>query len=305
MFENVNKEKKAGIVCCSNGIHPVHADRMENLKVLLKSIGVDAVFSSCMYAEDGVFSGTARERADALMAFYKDDTVSEIFDVSGGDVANGILPYLDYRVIAESGKRFWGYSDLTTVLNAIYTKTGNPSMLYQIRNILGKDQKQQLDDVKGLLQGVLCFRGETKEDSVVYLEQPGNSFEIPCGFLKGNYMEGVVIGGNIRCFLKLAGTEYLPDFQDKILLLESRGGTVAQMETYLSQLKQLGAFDKCSGILLGTFTEMEAENCKPDMGELVLSYVREDQPVAVTRKIGHGRDAKGILIGSCAKIEDK
>lgn len=67
-------------------------------------------------------------------------------------------------------------------------------------------------------------------------------------------MEGVVIGGNIRCFLKLAGTEYMPDFTDKILLLERYGGTVAQIETYMWQLKQLGAFDKIRVVLLGIFT---------------------------------------------------
>lgn len=34
-------------------------------------------------------------------------------------------------------------------------------------------------------------------------------------------MQGIVVGGNIRCLLKLAGTEYWPDMNGKILLLES------------------------------------------------------------------------------------
>ena len=55
----------------------------------------------------------------------------------------------------------------------------------------------------------------------------------------------------------------------KILLLESRSGKVPQMITFLSQLKQLGVFDKVSGILLGTFTEMESEKCTPTIEELV------------------------------------
>ena len=32
-------------------------------------------------------------------------------------------------------------------------------------------------------------------------------------------MEGIVVGGNIRCLLKLAGTPYWPDMREKILLL--------------------------------------------------------------------------------------
>lgn len=106
-----------------------------------------------------------------------------------------------------------------------------------------------------------------------------------------------MVGGNIRCFLKLAGTEFMPDLKDKILLLESYGGTVPQMETYLCQLQQLGAFDKAAGILLGTFTQMEAEKWIPTMEMLVKKFAGKDLPVAVTKDIGHGTDAKGIIIG--------
>ena len=35
----------------------------------------------------------------------------------------------------------------------------------------------------------------------------------------------------------LAGTEYWPNMNNKILLLEARSGTIGQMTTYLSQLK--------------------------------------------------------------------
>ena len=126
----------------------------------------------------------------------------------------------------------------------------------------------------------------------------GNAlYKIDYDFVQGNSMQGIVVGGNIRCLLKLAGTEYMPDFTDKILLLESYSGTVPKMETYLCQLQQLGVFDKVSGILLGTFTEMEEKNCKPRMKELVQRIVRVDMPIAVTKDIGHGTDAKAIIIG--------
>ena len=62
-----------------------------------------------------------------------------IFDVSGGDVANGILPYLDFSVIEKSRAVFWGYSDLTTIINGIYRKTGRSSVLYLVRNLLAED----------------------------------------------------------------------------------------------------------------------------------------------------------------------
>ena len=69
------------------------------------------------------------------MKFYEDDSVTDIFDVSGGDMANEILSYLDFQTIAYEKKHFWGYSDLTTIINAIYARTGKSSVLYQIRNL--------------------------------------------------------------------------------------------------------------------------------------------------------------------------
>ena len=89
----------------------------------------------------------------------------------------------------------------------------------------------------------------------------------------------------------------MPNFDNKILLLESYGGTIAQMNTYLNQLKQLGAFDRINGVLLGTFTQMESENIFPTMEMIIKGYVRSDTPIAVTRNIGHGTDSKGIIIG--------
>ena len=84
-------------------------------------------------------------------------------------------------------------------------------------------------------------------------------FQLNYHFIQQKEMHGVVVGGNIRCFLKLAGTEYMPDLNDKILLLEARGGTVPQMETYLRQLQQLGAFKRLPAFCLN-FTEMKQRN---------------------------------------------
>lgn len=58
------------------------------------------------------------------MSFYRVQEIQAILDLSGGDLANELLPYLDYEVIGKSQAEFWGYSDLTTILNAIYAKTG-------------------------------------------------------------------------------------------------------------------------------------------------------------------------------------
>lgn len=276
----IKKGDKIGIVCCSNGWKKEYSEQITYLENTLLSIGLWPIFGDCIYARQSVFGGTARQRAQSLMKFYEDEEIKGIFDISGGDIANGVLPYLDFDRIADNPKMFWGYSDLTTVINAIYTKTGKPSVLYQLRHLIYEHKDQQIKDFSNTV-----------------LHNGKELFDISYRFLQQEAMEGVVIGGNIRCFLKLAGTEYMPDFQDKILLLEGRGGTVPQMETYLCQLKQLGAFDKVKGILLGTFTQMEARECRPTMADMVQGFAGKELPIAVTRDIGHGTDAKGIVIG--------
>lgn len=271
---------KIGIVCCSNGQKRTYCEKLKYLADTLSSIGLHAVFSDFIYEKEDVFSGNARERAQALMKFYTDDEIRGIFDISGGDLANGILPYLDYDIIADSEKLFWGYSDLTTVINAIYAKTGKTSVLYQIRNLIYEHGEEQLVNFKNTV-----------------LDGGDDLLQLDYRFLQKKEMCGVIVGGNIRCFLKLAGTTFLPDLKGKILLLESRGGTPAQIETYLRQLEQLGAFKKAAGILLGTFTQMEAECHAPTAEALVKEIAGSDMPIAVTKNIGHGTDAKAVLIG--------
>lgn len=278
---------KIGIVCCSNGQKTTYAEKIKRLENTLINIGLQPVFSDYIYEKESIFSGIAKERANALMNFYKDDEIKGIFDISGGDVANGILSYLDYDVIANSSKMFWGYSDLTTVINAIYKKTGKASVLYQIRNLIYEHKEEQIADFI---------------NTAMHNER--DLFHIDYKFIQQSKMRGIVVGGNIRCFLKLAGTEYMPELNDKILLLESFGGTVAKMETYLCQLKQIGAFDKVAGIILGTFTEMDRENYIPTIETLVKRTVGQDLPIVVTRNIGHGTDSKGMIIGQEIYLEE-
>lgn len=277
---------KIGIVCCSNGWEKRKETKIRRLESVLLGMHFVPVFSPYIFERGSVESGSAVERAQALMDFYRDDSVRGIFDISGGDIANGILPYLDYEAIAACDKMFWGYSDLTTVINAIYTKTGKPSALYQICNFMYDHAEEQQENFKNAVFG----NRETL-------------FQFPYTFLQGTTMKGVVVGGNVRCFLKLAGTPYFPELTDKILVLESLGGTVPQMLTYFSQLQQLGAFKQVRGILLGTFTQMEQEKCKPDVWTLLKRFITPELPVAKTAFIGHGTDSRAVMVGKYGEFE--
>ena len=268
--------KRAAIVACSNARQSKYRQETEDLTAFLESIGIQAELSDCIYSDDGVFSGTPRERAAQLMKMFRDPEIEEIYDISGGDVANQILDELDYGAIEASKATFCGYSDLSTVINAIYTMTGKESVLYQVRNTV---------------------RGNNTALQRERFHERTELFTPAFTFVQNSAMKGVVVGGNIRCFLKLAGTRYFPDLQGKVLLLESLGGEVPQMAAYLAQLKQLGAFDKVNGVLLGTFTTMERNQSTPDIVSLVKEVCGPALPIATTLEIGHGDDSKAIIIG--------
>ena len=275
--------KTVGIVACSNGQKEEYRSQNDELAAYLESTGRKVISGNCIYEKNGPFSGTGKERAAELMKFFGNPGIDEIYDISGGDIANQILDDLDYEVIRRSRAVFWGYSDLTTIINAIYARSGKSSVLYSIENLV---------------------RG-AKELQRHRFEREEELFRPDFRFVRGESMEGIVIGGNIRCFLKLAGTRYFPDVKGKVLFLESFGGEVPQMITYLSQLKQLGVFEQINGVLLGTFTQMEAKKCQPDVIALVKEFAGDHVPIAHTEEIGHGKDSKAIRIGERIRLTDR
>ena len=270
-----------GISACSDSRKESERKNINELYSVLKNIGLNVISSKYIYANDGTFSISIQEKADALMELYTDNRIKAIFDISGGDMCNELLDKLDYNIIKENNKPFFGYSDLTAIINAIYAKTKNVSYLYQIKNIVSEYSEEQQ---KSFI------------DTIILNKNSLLNFDYR--FIQGESMSGIVIGGNIRCLLKLAGTEYMPDFSEKILFLESLGGGVERAAACLSQLRQLGVFKRIKGIILGQFTYMTENNCKPLIEEIVLREIEgENIPIARTYQIGHSKDSKSIKVG--------
>ncbi|NLK94177.1 MAG: LD-carboxypeptidase [Clostridiales bacterium] len=278
---NLSKGDSVGIVASSNGININMKDKLEYLFNKLENMGLNIILSKYIYMKYSEYNGTGIERAGEINRFFADKSIKVIFDISGGDLANEVLDYLDYKLIAENPKGFFGYSDLSVILNAINSKANIVTYNYQLRNLIGSFEKIQ-----------------TTNFINTFFYNDGSLFNLDFQWIQGNEMAGKVVGGNIRCFLKLAGTKYMPDFNNKILLLESLNGNVAKIATALEQYKQIGAFSNINGIILGTFTEMERENYDINVVDLVKKAINNDNlPIVKTKSIGHGQDAKCIAIG--------
>ena len=282
----LNRNDKIALVVCSNGKNIEDKDRLEKLESILVEMGLVPVFTKYIYKDKFGRGAKAQVRAEELMSFYKNKEIKAIFDISGGDIANEILDYLDYDVIKRNYKPFFGYSDLTTVLNALRSQMNEVNYLYQILNII------ESEEIKTSFENTFMKNEQTL-------------FDVKWKFLQGSRIEGEVIGGNIRCFLKLVGTRYFPKVKNKVLFIEGLGTSIEGLVTHLAQLKQIGVFDKISGLLIGTFTKIEKEISVEELFELIQEYIPSSLAVAKTQEVGHAKNSKALKIGEKIYIKNE
>ncbi|OWA37180.1 hypothetical protein B9G55_03680 [Saccharibacillus sp. O16] len=269
------------LIACSDGIVPESRARIDELGSYLREVGLKVEESRTLMRRIGPFSGTPQERADELHRLFADPQVAAIFDLSGGDSANQMLPLLDYPAIQRANKPLFGLSDLCAVLNAISARSGIHTYHYRILNLVGTYRERQRE---------AFYR--------TFFEGLPDLYTFDFEFLQGEDLNGDVIGGNLRCLLKLAGTPYWPDVTGKVLLLESLSGNASRILSLLAQLSQTGALDRCSGLLLGTFTELEGRGESDVVHDYLLEQTRERQiPIVRSKQIGHGEDAKCVILG--------
>lgn len=277
----LNINDTIALVACSNGLDKNTTTKINELINILNSLNLNVVLSNSLYKDENNNSYSYEIRAKELMNFYKDNTINAIFDLSGGDLCNEILDFLDYEFISTCNKPFFGYSDLSVILNALLTKSNTINYNYQLRNLIREDSENQIINFKNSV-----------------LEGTNDLFNFSYKWLQGKSMMGEVVGGNIRCFLKLAGTKFIPSFNGKILFLEALSGDINKISTFLTQYKQIGAFTNINGILLGSFTELEKDFSEEEVINIILRKINNpDLPIAKTNELGHGANSKCIAIG--------
>ncbi len=259
------------LVCCSDARNEDERSTIDAVASLLASFGLAVSVDYGMF--DPARNTDAKIRADRLARFMENPDISAIFDVSGGNLSNGLLSYLDINCAAKTGKAFFCYSDLTTLANPL-ADAGVPIYLYQVRNLTGGKGSANIEPFRQLIFGE---------------SQTLTSFAVR--FVRGGGMRGRAVGGNLRSLLKLAATPHWPDFKDCLLFLEALGGDAAFIETCFAQLGQTGALDAAAGVVLGTFTALENERYNP--ADIALRWMPKDKPLALTASLGHGAHGHG------------
>lgn len=269
------KEKKIQRVMllgCSDGLSPQSTSVHALCRTLEQEYAIAAETSETMYQTPNGMTQPAHLRAKALQDAFQRSDIDAIFDLSGGDAANAVLPFLDFKAICCTPKPFFGYSDLSVLLNPLHEQSNLPVFYFQARF---------------LAENLVC-----RAHFSTVLSDVKKTVLQHYTFLQGSELFGTIVGGNIRCTLKLIGTPWQPNFKNRILFLESLSGGLTRIETMLWQYRHIGAFAQCNGILLGNFTELAKKHMLPQLYALICEIVDDPSlPIVCTTEVGHQPDS--------------
>jgi muramoyltetrapeptide carboxypeptidase len=119
------KGSKIAITAFSSGVPEELHQRLDIVISNLKKSGFDVVEGNCLRENIKHVSSSSELRAQELMKFLCDETISAIAPPWGGEFAMDILPLLDYeRLKTVKPKWIFGYSDVSTIAVALMTKLG-------------------------------------------------------------------------------------------------------------------------------------------------------------------------------------
>lgn len=214
----------------------------------LEAMGLTVKVGQHVLARHGYLAGTDKQRADDLNAAFEDKDVKAVFCLRGGWGCARMLPFVDFAAIARNPKALIGYSDVTTLLNAVYAKTG----LITFHGPNGDSPWRQAswNAFKALL-----FDGKTPHLANEPVADGTLAKRLGrAQTLRSGTAEGRLIGGNLTLITNLLGTPYLPDMQGHILCIEEVDEAIYRCDRMLTQLSNAGVFDQVAGVVLGTFS---------------------------------------------------
>lgn len=278
-----------GVVAPSNPIINENIEEINKAKEIIEKKSFKVKFSKNLFSNTNGYSATAKEKAQDINEMFLDKEVKMIWCAKGGENSNSVLDYLDYEVIKNNPKIICGYSDITSLTNAIYQKTGLVTFSStNFKTIATDETDYSLNEV--LKKFTECNLELGNLDDKEFAINEGKA-------------EGTLIGGNLSLIYGLTCGKYALDFQNKILFLEELGfeSEPSLVSNHLYYMKQNGVFDKIKGLWIGNY---EHESGIP-LEKIVLDTLDNDIkfPIIKCNYFGHIEKKTVIPIGIKARID--
>lgn len=285
----LKKGDTIGVIAPSNYIEKDDLEYINASIALMEASGFKVKFGKYVF-EDTLGYGTSPEKraADINWAF-KDDEVKAIMCVKGGEDSNTTLDYIDYEMIKKHPKIICGFSDNTSILNAIHEKTGlvtyhGPTFKSLTSWETGYAYKQFIktfvEDTGSLIMG-----------------EPEDEYTT----IQAGQATGELVGGNLSLFTKLVCGKYAVNLQDKILFLEELGFEAApeMVNSNIYYLKQNGVFDRIAGLWIGNYEHPS----KVSIEKIIKNAIGDEYKFPIIKSDNFGHIDKKIIIPIGTKAE--
>jgi muramoyltetrapeptide carboxypeptidase len=282
-------------------------------KIALKNlagINLQVTYGKNCEEKDEFNSSSIASRVADIHDAFADPNVKGILTAIGGYNSNQLLNYLDYDLIKVNPKVFCGYSDITALGIAIFSKTGLVTYSGPHFSTFGMEKglEYTIEYFKKCLMKAVPFvvtPSEEWSDDRWYQDEVNRSFIPNEGFLIINdgQAEGKLLGGNLCTLNLLQGTEYMPSLADSILLLEDDNESKpSTFDRDLQSLIHQAGFENVKGLIIGRFQqESEMEQAK------LVQMIRSKReltgiPVIANADFGHTTPQFAFPIGGRGRL---
>jgi muramoyltetrapeptide carboxypeptidase len=277
----------------------------------LQNLGLEVQVGKNVFKKMGYLAGTDMERAEDLNLAFADKNVKAIMAMRGGYGCGRILELLDYDLIRNNPKILAGFSDVTALLSAIYTKTNLVSFHSPMGTSVWNDFTTT-NFCKVLFENQLAENEPKQKIILQNNSQKGDNLTQTSDRINTIYAgeaEGIFLGGNLTVFVSLIGTPYLPSlaiFENSILFLEEVNEEIYKIDRLFCQLQLSGILSKIKGIVLGKFTNCGHGNrfSSLTLEEVFDHYILPLKiPAFSGTMIGHINHKFTIPVGGKGKME--
>lgn len=303
--KRLKSKSRVGIIAPASSISE---EEFEGIEKSLSEFDLVAIPSKNLFKKIGYLAGNDFDRVADLHEMFSREDIDGIMCARGGYGTPRILRLIDYNLIRRNPKVLIGYSDITSLLIAIFNKTGlvtfhGPVGISTFNDFTKKYFYEIL--IKGTDYLEFEFQSEESSNTVT-----GNSSIEGILKINGGRTEGILIGGNLSLITSIIGTEFDFDLNDKILFIEEVGEEPYRIDRMLTQLINSRKLERCKAIMLGKFSNCEVRKENPGFKESFnLREVLIDRlsnlgiPVIYGLPFGHIKDKYTLPIGTRAMID--
>jgi muramoyltetrapeptide carboxypeptidase len=286
---------RIGVVAPSS---PVSPERLERGVAALRLQGFQVVMGEHVLNQDGHHAGEPMARADDLHGMFARADVDAIFCARGGSSAICVLELLDFSLIRRHPKVVVGYSDVTSLLLAIWARAG-------MRSFFGPMVTP--DWAGGLAAGAqdALWRLICRPEPAGALADPRCATEsYP---LVGGRTRGVLLGGTLALVAATLGTPEQIVLKDRVFFFEDIHESPARIERYLTQLGRSGLLAEAAGFLVGPlrWDASDAERRSYHSFDTVLRRQLEPlgRPTLVGFPFGHVPNPLTLPLGTLIELD--